>query len=105
MPEDAVTVVTGVEGLEPEHGPLFAVIGVFDGIHLGHQYLLGHLVSEARGRAARPAVITFDSHPDEMLVGGAPARLRDAAARLRLLAEGGGGVSVVQHPGAALRMT
>ncbi|HLQ47413.1 MAG TPA: FAD synthetase family protein [Candidatus Dormibacteraeota bacterium] len=105
MPEDAVTVVTGVEGLEPEHGPLFAVIGVFDGIHLGHQYLLRHLVSEARERAARPAVITFDSHPDEILVGAAPPLLVDASERLRLLGEAGVEVIIVQHFDAALRMT
>ena len=65
----------------PEHGPLFAVIGVFDGIHLGHRYLLGCLVDEARERGARPAVITFDSHPDEILVGAAPPLLLDPAER------------------------
>jgi riboflavin kinase / FMN adenylyltransferase len=105
MPEGAVSVVAGVEGLEPEHGPLFAVIGVFDGIHLGHQYLLRHLVSEARQRAARPAVITFDSHPDEILVGAAPPLLVDPAERLRLLGEAGVEVVIVQHFDAALRMT
>ena len=105
MPEGAVSVVAGVEGLEPEHGPLFAVIGVFDGIHLGHQYLLRHLVSEARERAARPAVITFDSHPDEILVGSAPPLLVDPAERLRLLGEAGVEVVIVQHFDAALRMT
>ena len=94
-----------VEGSRPEHGPLFAVIGVFDGIHLGHRYLLGTLVEEARGRAARPAVITFDSHPDEILVGAAPPLLLDPAERLRMLGEAGVEVVVVQHFDAALRTT
>ena len=44
-------VVAGVERLRPEHGPLFAVIGVFDGMHRGHVYLLEHLVREAQGAA------------------------------------------------------
>ena len=105
MPEEAVLAVPGVEGLEPTHGPLFAVIGVFDGIHLGHQYLLRHLVSEARRRAARPTVITFDSHPDEILVGAAPPLLVDPAERLRLLGEAGVEVVIVQHFDAALRAT
>ena len=54
-------VVTGVEGLRPEHGPIFAVVGVFDGLHRGHAYLLEHLVRGAEARSARPAVITFDA--------------------------------------------
>jgi riboflavin kinase/FMN adenylyltransferase len=105
MPDKAVGVVAGVDRLEAAHGPLFAVIGVFDGIHLGHQYLLRHLVDEAKGRSARPAVITFDSHPDEVLVGAAPPLLLDPDERLRLLADAGVEVIVVQHFDAALRMT
>jgi riboflavin kinase/FMN adenylyltransferase len=105
MPEASVRVIAGVDRLEEDDGPIFAVIGVFDGIHLGHQYLLRHLVSEAREREARPAVITFDSHPDEILVGSAPPLLVDPAERLRLLGEAGVEVVIVQHFDAALRMT
>ena len=105
MAEGAIEVVGGVEGLRLEHGPLFAVIGVFDGIHLGHRYLLGRLVEEARARSARPTVITFDSHPDEILVGAAPPLLLDQAERLRMLGEAGVEVVVVQHFDAALRST
>ena len=100
-----VEVVAGVEGLRQDHGPLFAVIGVFDGIHLGHRYLLGRLVEEARARGARPSVITFDSHPDEILVGAAPPLLLDHGERLRMLGEAGVEVVVVQHFDAALRST
>ena len=103
--EPAVAIVEGVDRLEPEHGPLFAVIGVFDGIHLGHQYLLRRLVEEARTRSARPAVITFDSHPDEVLVGAAPPLLLDPEERIRLLEEAGVEVIVVQHFDPALRAT
>jgi riboflavin kinase/FMN adenylyltransferase len=105
MAERAVSVVAGVDGLDEGHGPLFAVIGVFDGIHRGHQYLLGHLVSEARKRAARPGVITFDSHPDEVIVGAAPPLLLDPDERIRLLDDAGVEVIVVQHFDAVLRMT
>jgi FAD synthase len=82
MPETAVSVVAGVDRLERRHGPMFAVIGVFDGIHRGHQYLLHHLIGEARKRGARPGVITFDSHPDEVIVGAAPPLLLDADERI-----------------------
>ena len=75
-------VVTGVDGLRPEHGPIFAVVGVFDGLHRGHAYLLEHLVREAAARSARPCVITFDAHPDEVLTGSAPPLLIHPAERL-----------------------
>lgn len=42
-------------------------IGVFDGIHLGHQELIKAAVEDAR-RAGRPAIVfTFDRHPAELI--------------------------------------
>lgn len=98
-------VVTGVEGLRPEHGPIFAVVGVFDGLHRGHAYLLEHLVREAGVRAARPAVITFDHHPDEVLIGSAPPLLIHPDERLERLAAAGVELTVVQHFDEAVRRT
>jgi riboflavin kinase/FMN adenylyltransferase len=98
-------VVAGVERLRPEHGRIFAVIGVFDGLHRGHVYLLEHLVREARARDARPCVITFDHHPDEVLTGSAPPLLLHPDERLERFAEMGVEVTVVQHFDEAVRRT
>ena len=98
-------VVAGVDDLRPEHGPIFAVVGVFDGLHLGHRYLLEHLVLEAEVRGARPTVITFDHHPDEVLVGAAPPLLLHPDERLERLAAAGVAVTVVQHFDEAVRHT
>ena len=98
-------VVTGVDGLRPEHGPIFAVVGVFDGLHRGHAYLLEHLVAEAERRSAQPAVITFDAHPDEVLTGSAPPLLIHPDERLERLAAAGVRVTVVQHFDEAVRHT
>jgi riboflavin kinase / FMN adenylyltransferase len=98
-------VVSRVEALRPELGPAFVVVGVFDGLHLGHLYLLRHLVAEAAARDARPTVITFDHHPDEVLTGHAPPLLLDPAERLERLAAAGVEVTVVQPFDAALRET
>lgn len=38
-------------------------IGVFDGVHLGHQHLLKHLRREARERGYLSGVVTFPRHP------------------------------------------
>ena len=100
-----MVLVTGVEGLRPEHGRLFLVVGVFDGIHRGHAYLLEHLRHEAARRGATPAVVTFDHHPDEILVGAAPPLLCDPAERLERLAAAGVGVTIVVHFDDALRRT
>ena len=98
-------VVQGIERLTPGLGPVFVVVGVFDGLHLGHAYLLRHLVTEAGRREAAPTVITFDHHPDEVLVGNAPPLLIDPAERLDRLAAAGVAVTVVQHFDEDLRRT
>ena len=105
VPDGGPVAVSGVEGLRTGDGPIFAVIGVFDGIHLGHRYLLRHLDLQADQHKARPTVITFDAHPDEVILGAAPPLLLDPAERLRLLGEAGVEVVVVQHFDAALRAT
>ncbi|MDH4207242.1 MAG: bifunctional riboflavin kinase/FAD synthetase [Anaerolineae bacterium] len=46
-------------------------IGVFDGVHLGHRYLIGELKQSAREAGRLTGVVTFDRHPDELL---APVR-------------------------------
>jgi riboflavin kinase/FMN adenylyltransferase len=97
--------IAGVDALRPEHGPIFAVIGVFDGLHQGHVYLLDHLVREALARDARPCVITFDHHPDEVLTGSAPPLLLDPDERLDRLAAAGVDVTVVQPFDDAVRRT
>ena len=98
-------VLQGVDALSGDVGPLFVVVGVFDGLHLGHAYLLDELVGEAGRRGAAPTVITFDHHPDEILVGDAPPLLLDPAERLERLAAAGVAVTVVQHFDEELRRT
>ncbi len=98
-------VVKGIDELGPQLGPIFVVVGVFDGMHLGHAYLLEHLVAGSTARGSRPTVITFDHHPDEVLMGTAPALLLDPAERLERLEAAGVAVTVVQHFDEPLRRT
>jgi riboflavin kinase/FMN adenylyltransferase len=44
--------------------PTVLAIGVFDGVHLGHQQLIGGAVRRARVIGGQSAVLTFDPHPD-----------------------------------------
>ncbi|QAT17279.1 riboflavin biosynthesis protein RibF [Candidatus Velamenicoccus archaeovorus] len=42
-------------------------VGVFDGVHRGHQYILGRVVAEARARGLKSAVVTFSLHPSHLV--------------------------------------
>jgi len=97
--------VTGVGSLQHSLGRLFLTIGVFDGLHRGHLYLLERLVAGAARLNARPGVITFDAHPDAVLVGAAPPLLLDPDERLERLAAAGVDIAVVQHFDDAVRRT
>ena len=98
-------VARGLDHLPRSEEPVFVVVGVFDGLHLGHAYLLEHLVAEAARRSARPVVITFDHHPDEILTGSAPPLLCDPDERLERLAAAGVDTTVVVHFDQRLRET
>ncbi len=98
-------VAAGLEALDRSETPVFVVVGVFDGLHLGHEYLLRHLVAEAGQRSARPVVITFDHHPDQILTGKAPPVLCDPDERLDRLAAAGVDTTVVVHFDERMRET
>jgi riboflavin kinase/FMN adenylyltransferase len=97
--------VPGVEALHRGLGRVLLAIGVFDGLHRGHVYLVERLVGEANRLGARPGVITFDAHPDAVLVGAAPPLLLDPDERMERLAAAGVEVAVVQHFDDAVRRT
>jgi riboflavin kinase / FMN adenylyltransferase len=42
-------------------------IGVFDGVHLGHQQIIRQTVSDARQHDAVALVVTFDKHPNSVV--------------------------------------
>ncbi|MCU0504889.1 MAG: FAD synthetase family protein [Chloroflexi bacterium] len=104
-PPAAPLLVRGIDALGPSAGRLLVVVGAFDGLHRGHAYLLRRLREAAVRLEARPAVLTFDHHPDEIVRGAAPPVLCDPDERLVRLAEAGVAVTIVEHFDAALRAT
>ncbi len=49
--------------LSPGNRKVCLAIGVFDGVHLGHQQIIRQTVADARRHEALAVVVTFDKHP------------------------------------------
>src|SRR5437773_8563456 len=60
-------ILRSVPELSPLPGPLFLAIGVFDGVHLGHQAVISTSAEHARTENGTPVVVTFDPHPEKVL--------------------------------------
>jgi riboflavin kinase / FMN adenylyltransferase len=56
----------GIDNAEIQR-PTVLTLGVFDGLHLGHQLIVRTVVERARAMNAVPTVITFDPHPRAVL--------------------------------------
>jgi riboflavin kinase/FMN adenylyltransferase len=81
-------VVRGFAAL-PRGLRLVATVGAFDGLHRGHQRILGETVRTAAQLGAASVVVTFEPHPDAVIRGRPPLVLCDEQERLaRMLAAG-----------------
>lgn len=69
---------------------VMATIGFFDGVHLGHRFLIDEVKAAAAQRGLPSAVITFPTHPRSVLQQAHQPRLLNSFAdKLRLLATTG----------------
>jgi riboflavin kinase / FMN adenylyltransferase len=84
------TVFRSLDEARNRFGPCALAIGNFDGVHIGHQELIGETVRSARTKGILPAVLTFDPHPTAVV---APERVPllicSLAERLSLIAKAG----------------
>jgi len=60
-------ILRSISELSELAGPLFTAIGVFDGVHLGHQAVISTSARQAKEAGGTPVVITFDPHPAKVL--------------------------------------
>ncbi len=62
-------------------------IGIFDGVHLGHQRLLSYLKRQAESKNCLSGVVTFKTHPESVLSSGTTVpwlvQLEDRVALIR----------------------
>jgi riboflavin kinase / FMN adenylyltransferase len=60
-------ILQSISDLSRLPGPLFLAIGVFDGVHLGHQAVVSTSAEHAQAASGTPVVVTFDPHPEKVL--------------------------------------
>ncbi|MFI9817496.1 bifunctional riboflavin kinase/FAD synthetase [Saccharothrix variisporea] len=76
----------GLEHLPGGWGRCVVTIGVFDGVHRGHQALIGRAVAIAREKQVPCVLMTFDPHPSEVVRPGShPAQLTSLRRRSELV--------------------
>jgi riboflavin kinase / FMN adenylyltransferase len=76
----------GLEATPGGWGRSVVTIGVFDGVHRGHQRIIGHTVTRARNLGVSSVVVTFDPHPAEVVRPGShPAVLTEPARKAELI--------------------
>jgi riboflavin kinase / FMN adenylyltransferase len=69
-------------------GRSVVTIGVFDGVHRGHQATIGYAVKRARDLGDASVVLTFDPHPSEVVRPGShPAMLTSQERKAELIEE------------------
>ncbi|MBY8316795.1 bifunctional riboflavin kinase/FAD synthetase [Vibrio fluvialis] len=68
--------IRGIHNIKPRHHGCVLTIGNFDGVHLGHQQVLGQVSERAKSLNLPSVVMTFEPQPMELfLKDKAPARL------------------------------
>ena len=89
LEENDVQLEQKLAGFNSNRDSLVA-IGVFDGVHLGHKYLISQLKELAAQQGYSSVVVTFDKHPQEVLQPNSqPPFLTDAAEKAELLSKEG----------------
>jgi riboflavin kinase/FMN adenylyltransferase len=60
-------ILRSISDLSKLSGPIFLAIGVFDGVHRGHQAVISTSAEHAKMESGIPVVVTFDPHPMKVL--------------------------------------
>ncbi|MEV0529234.1 MULTISPECIES: bifunctional riboflavin kinase/FAD synthetase [unclassified Streptomyces] len=78
----------GLEDIPQDWGRSVVTIGSYDGVHRGHQLIIGRAVERARDLGVPAVVVTFDPHPSEVVRPGShPPLLAPHHRRAELMAE------------------
>lgn len=90
--------VDGAKQLSPRPGSTLVMVGNFDGVHLGHRWVLDQGLAEAAARGLDPVVLTFHPHPSEVLGRGSLPVLTPLERKVNLLGRLSPRLRVVVEP-------
>ena len=65
--QSSMDIIRGISQFKQSYAHPVVAIGVFDGLHRGHQQVIKKTVSLARRRSGTAVVITFHPHPQHVL--------------------------------------
>jgi len=90
--------IDGAKNLRANPGGTLVIIGNFDGVHRGHQAVLGASALAAKRAGLDPVVLTFHPHPAEVLGRGALPALTTLERKIELIARVDSAFAVVVEP-------
>jgi riboflavin kinase/FMN adenylyltransferase len=98
-----VELIRELDGIDPRFKGGVLSVGVFDGVHVGHQRVLGRAVERARSLGAPAVVFTFHPHPLAVLrPQETPPRIQTFGRKLDLMREIGIAAVIWPHDSAVI---
>ena len=89
-------IISAAKELQPQGCKVCLAIGVFDGLHLGHQQIIRQTIADARQHDAVALVLTFDRHPNAIVAPErVPSLIYSPSQKLRAIAALGADATLV----------
>ncbi|MDQ6632565.1 MAG: bifunctional riboflavin kinase/FAD synthetase [Verrucomicrobiota bacterium] len=93
-----MNIIHAANELNPDSRKICVAIGVFDGVHLGHQQVIRQMIAEARQHEAMAVVVTFDCHPNSVVAPErSPPLIYSLEKKLRVIGSLGADTTLLIH--------
>jgi len=93
-----MNIIHAARDLKPGPRKVCVAIGMFDGVHLGHQQVIRQTIADARQHEAIATAITFDCHPNSVIAPGRnPPLIYSLPQKLRAIESSGIDTTLLIH--------